>query len=209
MQPDYNVRGINPERLAAIIAHAGHEVLDVGCGSGSYVLHLVDRFRIRGIDYQRFDSWSKRPDLFTVADANSVNLNDNSVDTILSFETLEHLVEPAEALREYYRVCRKNIILTVPNCAITPGMKTSGLVYNHWIDRTHINFWDLEGIVRVVEEAGFYVQEKQYINSVNLGAIVMESVGLKGFVARFGARFYRHILQRQKYPMTCLVVARK
>src|SRR5262245_49618320 len=117
--PDYSMRGINASRLAAIEQHAGREILDVGCGSGAYVLHLADRLNIRGVDYRHFDAWDQRPQLFGISDAQELKMPDNSVDTILSFETLEHLPEPQRALSEYLRVCRKNLILTVPSCTVT------------------------------------------------------------------------------------------
>ena len=113
--PDYALRGLNRERLSAIDRYAGKDVIDVGCGNGNYVLHLADRLNIRGIDYKRFESWAARPSLFEVCDAQALTLPDRSVDTILSFETLEHLPDFSRALAEYFRVVRKNLILTVPN----------------------------------------------------------------------------------------------
>lgn len=204
--PDYSVRALNAERLAAIERHAGREVLDVGCGNGAYVLHFADRLRIRGADYRRFDAWAERPELFFLSDAQQLDQPDRSVDTILSFETLEHLPSPERALAEYFRVCRQNLILTVPNCELTRGMKHSGVIYNHWIDRTHVNFWDLDGICRQVRAAGFEIAVRQYINHINLGPVAMEALGLGGFAARVGASLFRR-LQRRRYPMTCLVVA--
>jgi ubiquinone/menaquinone biosynthesis C-methylase UbiE len=134
----YSGRGLNPSRLEAIIRFAGQSILDVGCGSGAYVLQLADRYDIKGIDYQEFDTWKEKPNLFSISDATNLNLPDNSVDTILSFECLEHLPDPELALKEYYRVARNNVILTVPNCEITLGMRQSLMLYYHWIDRTHI-----------------------------------------------------------------------
>lgn len=206
--PDYGVRGVNVERIAAVRQHAGSEVLDVGCGSGAYVLALADSHRIRGLDYQHFESWKQRPELFGISDAQALDLPDNSVDTILSFETLEHLPSPAKALQEYFRVCRRNLILTVPNCALTPGMRGSGLIYNHWIDRTHVNFWDLESLSAEIAKTGFTIEERKYINHINLGPLAAESLGLKGFAAKVVSAIVRR-LQRQRYPMTCLVVAAK
>lgn len=206
--PDYSVRGLNSDRLAAILAHAGTEVLDVGCGSGAYVLHLADQFHIRGVDYRHFDAWNRRPELFQLSDAQELKLPDASVDTILSFETLEHLPDPARALSEYWRVCRRNLILTVPNCQLTEGMRNSGVIFNHWIDRTHLNFWDIEGIAKLVTDAGFKVQHKKHINRINPGFLLMESLDLKGRIARYGAGLFRR-LQRRHYFMTNLVVATK
>jgi SAM-dependent methyltransferase len=202
--PDYAVRGLNPERLDAIRRHAGQEVLDVGCGNGGYVLHLADQLRIRGVDYRWFDAWQARPELFEVSDAQRLARPDASVDTILSFETLEHLPEPERALREYLRVARKNLILTVPNCQLTDGMRASGIIYNHWIDRTHLNFWDLDSISGLIEQAGFKVRQRGHINHLTLAPLFAESTGL----GRIGLKLFKR-LQRKRYPMTCLVVADK
>lgn len=206
--PDYAVRGLNRERLAALLQHAGQEILDVGCGNGNYVLHLADRYKIRGVDYKHFGAWEQRAHLFSVSDAQRLAVPDASVDTILSFETLEHLPDPASALREYHRVCRRNLILTVPNCQLTSGQRASGLIYNHWIDRTHINFWDLDSLCQQVEAAGFKVAQRGHINHMSMGPLAMEALGLGGRLARLGAKVFSR-LQRTKYPMTCLVVASK
>lgn len=206
--PDYAIRGLNPERLAAILQHAGEEVLDVGCGNGAYVLHLADRFRIKGMDYKPFETWSARSELFSVSDAQALSLSDNSVDTILSFETLEHLPDPARALNEYLRVCRKNIVLTVPNCDLTPGMRGSGLIFNHWIDRTHVNFWDVDSICDLVEKSGFRVRLKGHINRLNLAPLFVESLCLGTRPSRLLGKLLRKF-QRRPYFMTCIVVADK
>jgi SAM-dependent methyltransferase len=206
--PDYSARGLNPERLRAIEQFAGTDVLDVGCGGGAYVLHLADRYRIRGVDYQSFESWKQRPELFEISDATRLRHADDSFDTLLSFEALEHLADPASALREYYRVCRQNLILTVPNCEQTAGMRSSGIIFNHWSDRTHVNFWDLDGICARVIEAGFQIRHEGYINRINLAPVLAEAMGLQ----KRGARLLKSLLkrvQRRQYPMTCLVVAHK
>ena len=56
------------------------------------------------MDYKPFETWSARAELFSVSDAQALALADNSVDTILSFETLEHLPDPARALANTF-VC--------------------------------------------------------------------------------------------------------
>ena len=206
--PDYSGRPLAPDRLSAIEEFAGPSVLDVGCGNGAYVLRYADRFAIRGVDYQRFDSWNRRPELFSLGDAGKLDQPDSSVDTILSFETLEHLPDPRTALVEYLRVCRRNVILTVPNCALTPGMRASGIIYNHWVDRTHLNFWDLESISALVREVGFAVKVARPINQISMGSVVAESLGLGGFLARTFARGFR-VIARPRYHMTTLVVCEK
>lgn len=206
--PDYAVRGLNPERLAALLQHAGKEILDVGCGNGNYVLHLADRYQIRGVDYKHFAAWDQQAHLFSISDAQRLDMPDASVDTIVSFETLEHLPDPDSALKEYYRVCRRNLILTVPNCKLTNGQRASGVIYNHWIDRTHVNFWDLDTLCRQVEAAGFHIDLRTHINHMSMGPIAMEALGFEGRLGRVGAALFRRF-QRTKYPMTCMVIANK
>ena len=204
----YAGRGINKERLEAVIKFAGHSILDVGCGSGAYVLKLAEQYQISGVDYQRFPSWDDRPHLFSISDAAQLDLEDNSVDTILSFETLEHLQNPEQALKEYYRVCRKNIIITVPNCQITSGMEKSKFIYSHWIDPTHINFFKMEDIIKIVKNAGFNVTASYFINKINLQGLISEAFDVSGFFKR---KIYQILLKNQKhqYYLTSLIVATK
>lgn len=205
---DYSLRKMNPQRIAAIREYAGRSILDVGCGNGAYVTSLAKDYEIAGVDYREFPSWSSNPERFTISDAHSLKALDESVETILSFETLEHLEDPKRALMEYFRVCRKNIIITVPNCELTEGLKSSGLIYNHWIDRSHINFWTLEELQKLVSSVGFSIRVGTYINPVRLGPILMEAVGITGKLARLGSVVVQS-LSKRKHHMTLLIIAEK
>jgi ubiquinone/menaquinone biosynthesis C-methylase UbiE len=204
----YSGRGVNPARLEAVINFAGKSILDVGCGSGAYVLQLADRYDIKGIDYEEFETWKEKPNLFSISDATNLDLPDNSVDTILSFECLEHLSDPELALKEYYRVARKNVILTVPNCEITPGMRQSLMLYYHWIDRTHVNFFTMESITELVQNSGFAISHSYYINQISWQPLLSEAFDFSGFLGKIIRKL---LISRQKesYYITCLVVAEK
>jgi SAM-dependent methyltransferase len=209
ISPDYERRRITPARMAAVLKYSADSILDVGCGNGAYVLFLKDKKSIKGVDYKYSNSWDGNRELFDIADAQALNYPDDSVDTIISFETLEHLDSPMSALREFHRVAKKNIIISVPSCELTTGMKKSGLIYNHWIDRTHQNFWEMRHISKLIEQAGFKIVDSQYINNINLGYLFMESIGLKGALLEWMGKVFYKLLQRKKYPMTCLIVAEK
>ncbi len=205
----YVNRGINRDRIQAIKKYAGRTILDVCCGSGAYVLKLDRDYDIRGTDICWYPTWNERPELFSVTSAKSLDYEDNSFDTIFSFETLEHLPEPKIALQEYYRVTRNNIIVTVPNCELSEGMKKSKLLYSHWEDRTHINFFTLETIEKIIEEAGFNVEHSYYINEIFLHHILAESLNVSGGIFYRIIRKFMSINQKKRYWLTCLVVARK
>jgi SAM-dependent methyltransferase len=203
----YSERGLNPDRLAAIRRDAGATVVDVGCGSGAYVLGLDGGQTIWGADRHRFSTWTERPSRFIEADATRLPLRSESVDTLLVFETLEHLADPAAALHEYLRVCRRNVLLTVPNCRLTPGLRRSNLIFRHWIDPTHRNYWDLDGIAGEVRTAGFLVSEQRLINQIDLTPLLLEALRLPSWLERCARPVVRRLLR--PYRMTCLIVATK
>jgi len=206
--PAYASRALNPVRLAAIEHHAGRTILDAGCGNGAYVLHLADQFQIRGIDWQPFDTWKVRPELFSVGDVTRLELPEDSVETVVSFECLEHFPDPGAILRNFRRICSRNVILTVPNCDITAGMRASLLTYYHYTDPSHLNFFTLDEIANLCEKAGFRVGVRSLINPLDLDPLLGEGYDFAGPAGRF-ARWWLRKRQRVTYQLTCLVVAEK
>jgi SAM-dependent methyltransferase len=182
-------------------------VIDVGCGSGAYVLGLDGETSMWGADSHRFAAWAERPSRSLEADATRLPLRTESVDTLLVFETLEHLGDPGAALHEYFRVCRLNVLLTVPNCRLTSGLRRSNLIYRHWIDPTHRNYWDLDSIADEVRGAGFLVADQCLINSIDLTPLLVEAMRLPPRLERYARPILRRLLR--PYRMTCLVVATK
>lgn len=205
---NYENRGLNRHRCDAIEQAGGQRILDIGCGNGAYVLAFKDQRDIHGVDYRHFEAWNAAPERFMVSDAQKIALPDGNFDTVTSFETLEHLPDPTAALREFHRLTRGNLIITVPNCALTEGMKRSGLIYNHWIDPTHVNFWTMDEICLLVEQCGFKVRERKHINKVNIAYLMFEALGLPEFLSQPLGRLFG-LLQRNCYQMTTLVIADK
>jgi SAM-dependent methyltransferase len=203
---DYAGRGINRARAEAIRTHGGHSLLDVGCGNGAYVLAFGGERAMTGVDATAYPGWSRLPGAFACADAARLPFADGSFDTVTAFEVLEHLEDPEAALREFGRVCSRNIIITVPDCTTSDGMRRSGLAFHHWVDRSHVNFWDREGIVALVGKCGFDLVAVDAINFINPGHLLAESMFLRGPLAALAARLFRLILWR-RYPMTTLVIA--
>lgn len=205
----YANREINKERLIAILQHAGSSILDVGCGNGSYIFQLAQKYQITGVDYQPFASWNKMPQAFSICDATDLSIyKSNSFDTVTCFETLEHLTNPDKALQEFHRVCRENIILTVPNCEVPEAMLRSELIYKTWIDRTHVQFFTMSSVIKLVEKNGFNVTRSCYINKINLYPFLEEAFNLSG---RVGGLLKKILMKRKSkdYHITCLLVAEK
>lgn len=203
----YVSRPLNPHRLAALQAHAGNRVLDVGCGNGAYVEALLPHRETFGVDWSTFPSWAGRTGRFAVGLADRLPFRDKSFDTVSCFETLEHLEDPTLGLTELHRVARSTVILTVPNCEVTAGQRASGLIYHHWIDPTHRSFWTFPEFVSLVQDSGFEIISSSRINEIDLRPLVAEAWG----GARLGGQVLKAVLKLRKqrrYGMTSLVVAR-
>lgn len=96
--------------------------LDVGCASGYMVSEVARSFpqaKFFGIDvYDKAIVHAKRayPHInFRIASADKLPFENNTVELILFYETIEHVENPAECLKEIRRVLKKDgtLILTM------------------------------------------------------------------------------------------------
>jgi len=115
---------LRPEDLA------GRTVLEIGCGRGELACELAATdpppVRLFAADFahaavrlgrQRALARGVAGVSWLVADVQHIGLPDASVDTVISCETIEHLPDPVQALREFRRVLRPGgrVVLTTPN----------------------------------------------------------------------------------------------
>ncbi len=126
-------------RYAVVAAHVGGlRVLDAACGEGygSFLLANAGA-RVTGIDISadavaHAGERYARADLeFKVGSVTALPLPEGSVDVVVSFETIEHLVEQREMLAEFRRVLTPGGVLVIssPN---RPVYNEAGEVDNHY-----------------------------------------------------------------------------
>lgn len=131
------------EMLDLIDRHAGKSILDIGCGHGVYGKELVKR----GYEYTGIEAnaeYAAEAQKFVNArhmNAEVLDFPDNSMDTVIMFEVLEHLADPYAALSEIVRVARKNLIVTVPNIGPMMECVAYNVVMHHFMESTHVNFF--------------------------------------------------------------------
>jgi SAM-dependent methyltransferase len=136
-----------------VAEHAGHSVLDLGCGLGGYSKVLAGRgFDVRALDVvpdyvERARSLGVDAELY---DGERLPFEDGSVDTVILIEVLEHLEDPAALLREARRVARAGVLVTVPNC--TQDFGPVPVEFSHMLDVDHRQFFTETSLVELLEE---------------------------------------------------------
>lgn len=99
--------------LRRAIEHHAHNVngtvLDVGCGQQPY-RHLFECFQYVGVDN------NKKVDPDIVAESDALPFKNESFDSIVCFEMLEHTIDPQRTLNSMHEVLKKKgtLLLTVP-----------------------------------------------------------------------------------------------
>lgn len=99
-----------------VASYSSGRVLDIGCADRWVQPHLPDGCQYIGLDYPVTGEqlYGAHPDVF--ADASRLPFQDESIDTIVMLEVLEHLRQPREALLETARVLRRRgrVLLSMP-----------------------------------------------------------------------------------------------
>ncbi len=124
-------------------------VLDAGCGEG-FVTHFLAQqnpdLSITSVDLspeavayaqQHFGDHAS----FRAGSLYKLPFSDNSFDTVLCSEVLEHLEDTTGAVRELKRVARRYVLLTVPREPYFKALNDLGRRLGISPDPGHVNFW--------------------------------------------------------------------
>lgn len=138
------------ETLYQLIASTGpSSVLDAGCGEGFVIQYLVRRdqtLQVTGVDLhpeaiQYAKKYVGASVTFQVEDLRSLSFPDNSFDTVVCSQVLEHLDDAESALAELKRVARKYVVISVPNEPYFRWINNIARVTRICMDPGHVNFW--------------------------------------------------------------------
>lgn len=165
--------GISNPLVAEFIPAATRSLLDVGCGYGELGGFLKEgapeRF-VCGIDIDpnRAAVARERLDLVVLADLDAMPgfpQRPGGFDCVAFADVLEHLKRPEAALRAAAEVLAPGgcVVISVPN-ARHWHLLAPLVVEGEWryvdagiLDRTHLRFFTLRSLERLIEEAGFVV----------------------------------------------------
>ena len=124
-------------------------VLDAGCGEGFVTKYLADRdprLRLTGVDVSpeaieyaqaRFGDVAR----FCTGSVFTLPFSDNSFDTVVCSEVLEHINDAERAVQELKRVARRYVLITVPREPIFKWLNDFARAIKFSQDPEHVNFW--------------------------------------------------------------------
>lgn len=199
---------LNRDRLKVIRKFAGFRVLDVGCGGGIYVKYLSQRgYEIKGVDLT-LPSGLSRDSRFVKGDIRNLPFKENSFDTVIAFEVLEHLddVGLKRAINELRRITKHNVIISVPNCQNEDVFRKSRITSHHYIDRTHCQEFTESSLCYFLEKNGFTVNLIAYTGLIKPETLFLEGWFLPLKVANFVGEIATKIPKKKHYT-TIIVVA--
>lgn len=147
-------------RLADLVAAgAGAPMLEIGCGTGHFLEAARDRKPV-GVDISRTALALARARASRLAQASPAKLPfaDGLFATIALYDTLEHLLDPREALGEAARVLKSGglLHLTTPDIDGMPA-RFFGKRFPH-VNPEHVCLFGRRSLARILDAAGFQVR---------------------------------------------------
>ena len=153
------IRFYRPERMTPENKGEGLVMLDLGCGDGSLTVEM-GRFaeRVIGVDYnpellasarQRMDRLGLEHVTLLAEDVGSLSLEPQSVDVAVFSQSLHHLDEPFNGIRQAYRLLRPGGLLAVMELAAHDQLWVLEKLKHKWPG------FEQEHLLKMMQEAGF------------------------------------------------------
>lgn len=177
---DVQLDGWPKDRVQAIVAveGKGESILDIGCGSGYLLYQFRDRFKqLLGLEYSQNRLKQAQTNLqdfaFVPIHGTAENLSEiktDSMDHIISADTIEHIPDVYEAMREMYRVLKPGgkLVINTPNIAFakkrflllmgrfpSTSQNNEGLGSDILFDGGHLHYFTFRSLRLLLERAGF------------------------------------------------------
>jgi 2-polyprenyl-3-methyl-5-hydroxy-6-metoxy-1,4-benzoquinol methylase len=185
------------------------KILDYGAGKGRFVELLIEAAWVGPITAADLFNCPERSlkIKWIKADLNeSLKIEDNSFDVIVSIETIEHLENPRFTVREWFRLLKPGgtLLFSTPNNESWRAILAL-IVRGHFVAfgdtsyPAHITALLRKDIIRILEEVGFCESEIIYSNSGGIPKLLNIS----------WQRISWNILRGLRYSDTILIIASK
>jgi 2-polyprenyl-3-methyl-5-hydroxy-6-metoxy-1,4-benzoquinol methylase len=161
-------------QVALEMVGSGQNVLDVGCGEGFFAEKLQARGnRVTGVDFLNEPSQGAAMVAYTKRDLQqglcAPAAWDGQFDRVLLLDVLEHMLQPAELLREVRPLLRPQsgqVVVSLPNVAnisvrLMLLLGRFDYAERGIMDRTHLHFYTRKTARELLEQEGFSIEEEK------------------------------------------------
>lgn len=171
-------------------------VLDIGCSSGNFGQELIARKQciVDGIELDKKDAETAGKKLRKVWQLNietgSISSIKGKYDIIYFGDVIEHLVNPSKTLERVKSLLKPGgkILFSIPNMshvAIRLMLLKGDFEYTETglLDKTHLHFYSLEEVYTVFREAGFEIDDIDFVDKDYPRELIQKwlaGIGLKG-----------------------------
>ncbi|MGC4403582.1 methyltransferase domain-containing protein [Methyloversatilis sp. MC4-4] len=182
---EVNFSGWPKDRVQAIVAMnlSGERILDIGCGDGYLLYQFRQSFReLLGLEYSPVRLESARQKLREFAfrpicgSAEKMDeLQNDSIDCIVTADVIEHIPDVYEASSEMYRVLKPGgvLVINTPNIAFavkrlrllagrfpSTSQPNEGLGSDVLFDGGHLHYFTFRSLSLLLKRNGFVVEKK-------------------------------------------------
>jgi len=162
-----------PAKLLALVGK-GSRVLEIGCSTGSQTRVLANELgcQVVAIEIDPEAAEHARPycQHLVVGSIESLNAAElapgEPYDVVICADVLEHLLDPRLALEKVRPLISSNgcLLASIPNVthsALVFEMMNGRFKYRDYglLDTTHIRFFDRSAVLRLFEDAGYFVEK--------------------------------------------------
>ena len=165
------------------IGGEGNRILDIGCGSGMLLFQFRDNFKqLVGLEYSKHRLKQASVNLaeqdFIAVQGSAEHMPEiesNSIDRIVSADTIEHIPDVYTATSEMFRVLKPGgeLVINTPNVAFikkrillvlgrfpSTSQNNEGIGSDILFDGGHLHYFTYRSLRIVLEKAGFNMVKK-------------------------------------------------